>query len=572
MRVNQTTYREAISAFLICSIAVLLMWSLASYRGAVGIARADDWSYLLTQFEFGRSGEFVLNNWAVTMLVGQTLAAAPVTVLTGASIVWHQAFVSAFAIVGLWLSYLLVRRYLPMPWAILSIATLALGPLFAASAISFMTDVPALALMAGSLLAGAIALDRRSVSWPWFVLSLALSLVAFTFRDYALIAGVAVGLVVVARERGSRARALNGAGSLALLVLLASLLYMWRHSLPNDLKLPGWSLDYSTALLGRASITAALLTSPVLVFVSIGALWRRVRQRVWAVVLTLTLWIGLIGVSGFEFLGNVVHPFGTTWLLTGPGLRLWPLWMNRFLLVAGIAFLLLLSLLVSALGVQWLRPRDSADGPLARLMDWVSDLRGSSVLVVFPAVLFVTHCAATIALGTWWIDRYFILWIPFAAAGILILARRYGWLTASRGRFFGSWTLQRVLAGAWCAGFVMLGFHVADFDALVDGTRWRVASEAADGAVSVSSVDGGMPFVAFHEPGPGIGAQVVPLRPGRTWWTERYPGREFCRTVGFAPNVADVPISAITVDPLRSFFGSGGFIYVVAGPDTCSPS
>ena len=562
---------EALASFLVSSVVVGLMSLLALSRGAVGISRADDWSYLLTQFDFGRSGDFILNNWAVTMLIGQTVAAWPVTWLAGESIAWHQAFVAVFAVIGLWLTYLLLRRYLSRGWSALSVMTLALGPLFAPSAISFMTDIPAFALMVASLVAGAVALDRRHFSWWWFVGSLALSLIAFTFRDYAILAGAAVAVVTLIRLRQSRSAFITVLGSGATLVVVAGGLYMWRHSLPNDLKLPGWSLEYSLTLLGRASLTAALLISPALTFVSLPAVIRTLTRVKTLAMGSVVLWLALVAVSGLQFLGNVIHPFGTSWLVIGPGIRMWPLWMNRLLIFLSAVFLLVLIAFVTAVIARLWTADPSVSARARRVCQWMSYQPGLSVILVFPAILFLAHTFATLVLGTWWIDRYFILWVPFACAGVIALSLRFGWndfvLPDPRSRMRS----VRIVGVSWVLAYLLLSFHVVDFDALVDGTKWRAAEEvAAATGVDLANVDGGMPFVAFHEPFIGIGAQDVPTQSGRPWWIERYPGRDFCWTVGFAPSVNSLPGAAEQVSEFRSTFGSGGFVYVVPGPDTCN--
>ena len=553
------------------SIAVGLMWLLASSRGAVGIARADDWSYLLTQFEFGRSGDFILNNWAVTMLIGQTVAAWPVTWLAGESIAWHQAFVAVFAAIGLWLTYLFLRRYLSRGWSALSVTTLGLGPLFAPSAISFMTDIPAFAFMAASLFAGSVALDRRHISWWWFFGSLVLSLIAFTFRDYAILAGAAVVVVSLMRARQSRAALIGILGAGATTVLVAGGLYVWRHSLPNDLKLPGWSFDYSLTLLGRASLTAALLISPALAFISVPALVRTLLRAKALAVGSVILWLALVTVSGLQFLGNVVHPFGTSWLAIGPGVRMWPLWMNRVLILLSALFLMVLIAFITAVIARVWVADHSLPARARRVRQWMTDESGLSVILVFPAILFLAHALATLALGTWWIDRYFILWVPLACAGVIALSLRFGWNTIAL-RDPRSWTSSvRIMGVGWVLAYFVLSFHVADFDALVDGTKWRVAEEvAAAQGVALSNVDGGMPFVAFHEPFIGVGAQDVPTRDGRPWWIERYPERDFCWTVAFARNANSLPDGADWVSEFRSTLGAGGFVYVVPGPDSCA--
>lgn len=566
--------RRELLLVLVASVAlVAFYWALTAWRGAVGISRADDWSYLLTQFHFGETGEFAMNNWAVTMLIGQSVSALPVTWIWGDSVAAHQAFVAVFAVLGLVLAYVFIRRYLSTAWTVLAAGSLALGPIYAQSAISFMTDVPAFAWMSGALLVGSVALDRERVSLPLLAFSLFLSLVAFTYRDYALLAGVTISFLALVRLRDARKSLLVVVVLTVVLLSAAEVLYAWRHSLPSDLKLPGWPLGYSLALTGRAAITAALFLSPALVFVSLPQLWATLRTSRWLMFGTILLWLALVAVSGLQFLGNVVHPFGGTWLVSGPGVRMWPLLVNRIVFIFATLFLLIALLLVAALVVnvrQDSRQISDSGSVLQRWTSGLAGLGGSGVLLVFPVVLFLTHVGATLVLGAWWIDRYFILWVPFAAGAVLLAGIRHGLLTRARGEDGGSLAPSRWLAGVWLVIYAVMSLHVVDFDAMVDGTKWKMAERAAGNEFPLSSVDGGMPFVAFHEISIGVGAQALQSQRGLPWWLERYPGRDFCRTVGFAPSAETLPANAIEVSEFRSVLGAGGFAYVLEGPDSCS--
>lgn len=559
---------------LAASVAVVAFyWAWTAWRGAVGISRADDWSYLLTQFHFGETGDFAMNNWAVTMLIGQSVTALPVTWIWGDSVVAHQAFVAVFAVLGLVLAYAFIRRYLSTAWTVLAVGALALGPIYAQSAISFMTDVPAFAWMSGALLVGSVALDRERVSFPLLALSLFLSLVAFTYRDYALLAGMTVALLALIRLRLARNSLSAALVMMVVLLGAAGALYAWRHSLPNDLKLPGWPLGYSLALTGRAAVTAALFLSPALVFVSIPRMWATLRTSQWLMFGTVLLWLTFVGVSGLQFLGNVVHPFGGTWLVSGPGVRMWPLLVNRIVFVFAALFLLIALLLVAALLVksrQELQRNSDKGSQFKRWLEALARLGGSGVLLVFPVVLFLTHVGATLVLGAWWIDRYFILWVPFAAGAVLLAGIRHGLLTRARGTDGGSLAPSRWLAGVWLVIYAVMSLHVVDFDAMVDGTKWKMAEQAAGYEFPLNSVDGGMPFVAFHETSIGVGAQALQSQRGLPWWLERYPDQEFCRTVGFAPSAETLPGNAMEVSEFRSVLGAGGFAYVLEGPDSCS--
>lgn len=564
---------EVVFVLAVSVAVVAFYWALTAWRGVVGISRADDWSYLLTQFHFGGTGEFTLNNWAVTMLVGQSLTALPVTWLWGDSVVAHQAFVAIFAVAGLVLAYVLIRRYLSMAWTLLAVGTLALGPIYAQSAISFMTDVPAFAWMAGGLLVGSLALDRERISVPLLALSMLLSLVAFTYRDYALISGVTVALLALVRLRATRKLLLIVVVMMVVLLGAAWVLYAWRHSLPKDLKLPGWPLDYSLALTGRAAITGALFLSPALVFVSIPKVVATLRTSPWRVSGAILLWLTLVAVSGLQFLGNVVHPFGGTWLVSGPGVRLWPLLVNRIVFVFAAVFLLIALLLTAAIVVKARQQSQSIRKQESLLKQWLevlANVRGAGLLFVFPVLLVLTHVAATLVLGAWWIDRYFILWVPFATGAVILACTRLGLLSRTRRADGSTLSPSRWLAGVWLMTYGIMSLHVVDFDAVVDGTKWKMAERAAGEEVPLSSVDGGMPFVAFQETSVGIGAQALQSQRGLPWWLERYPGRKFCRTVGFAASRETLPANAIEVNEFRSVLGAGGFAYVLEGPDSCS--
>ena len=51
---------------------------IARHYGALGAARGDDWSYLVTLFRWVDTGRLEFNNWVSMSLLGQLLLAAPV--------------------------------------------------------------------------------------------------------------------------------------------------------------------------------------------------------------------------------------------------------------------------------------------------------------------------------------------------------------------------------------------------------------------------------------------------------------------------------------------------------------
>lgn len=536
---------------------VAFLWVLMGAGGALGIARSDDWSYLLTQFDFARTGEFVMNNWAVTMLVGQTILAAPVVAMFGESIVALQAFVAVFAVLALVMTYVIIRLVLAPIWTFFAVALLAVSPIFGPSAVSFMTDVPALFFLTVALWCGARAVGGdASRQWLWIVGSAVFSVIAFTFRDYALLAFAPVIVVALVRERDTRSRFFLGVIAFGA-IAVAGALYAWRHSLSNDLRLDGWSIDFSVTLVARGVLTIALLVLPVMTTIRWNSVFGAYgKRRILSILGSLLVAGAVLVIARFELLGNVIHPYASTWLISGPGIRIWSLWVNRLLILAGaVSFALVLMLLLA--GIRNRKERSLSVG----FLSWVRIKPVAAIIGLFPVVMLGAHAGATIALGTWFIDRYFILFLPFLAAALMMMGAARGWLVSGR------W---RALAFAFLAVYALIGVHVTDFDARFDGARWELGRELVAEGYAPEAIDAGMQWVSFHAQSIGLGAQEVPTREGRPWWTERYPDQEVCATVFSIDGVLDaLPTDALAFRDVRTVFGREFSLIAVPGPDTC---
>ena len=537
--------------------AVGFLWVVSDAGGAVGIARADDWSYLLTQFEFSESGRFVMNNWAVTMLIGQTLLAAPIVVVFGSSIAALQAFVAVLSAAALVATYAVVRQALPIGWSAFAVMTLAVSPVFGPSVVSFMTDVPSLLFLSLSLLVGIRAIRVTQVRWYLLACSAVLAIVAFTFRDYAIIGFVAIIAVALAVHKSGRTRTAL-VGVLALTALVALGLYTWRHSLPDDLDLPGWDLAYSIQLVARGTLTIALLVSPGLAAIA----WWRVRGS--SAMATLgTYVIGIVFaavcavIAGLELLGNVVHPFGMTWLITGTGIRMWPLWVNRLLIVIAIASLAL----AVAFALRLLLLKPDARAWLSAQMTWTRVDPARAVVVVFPVLLLLAHGVATILLGAWYIDRYFILVIPFLVAALIRIAKDQ--LVVVRGIH----TLIPLTVLALMTG---LGIHVVDFNARFDGARWEIGRALVDQGYLAHEVDSGIEWGGFHALDVGQSPDQRDYRADRNWWTERYPDQRVCVTVVAVDDFLVESGDREATLAVSTLFGRQYYLISQPGPDACS--
>lgn len=536
------------------------LWVGGLGRGVVGIARADDWAYLITQFHLAETGEIHLNNWAVTMLIGQTLLAWPIAELFPGQIAPLQAAVALSGVAALALTYLAIRRPAGRGVAAVAVGVLAVSPIFGPSAISFMTDVPALMFMSAGILAGYRGLRSRSVNIPWLVLSGILGVVAFTFRDYAIAGFAVMWVIAVIRVRTSPPLRRRVVAVGLVIVVVAASLYVWRHSLPYDLKLPGWSVEYSVTLIARGLLTLALLVSPVLVLASPRRLWSVIRRRGWVSVgFAVALTAGVVVTARYELLGNVIHPFGTTWLVAGSGARMWPLGVNRALFIlASLALAYLTLIVVATVTYLWPRVRSRHLGPfITSLADHHAP---RSVIALIPLVILAIHVFATGLLGAWFIDRYFILVLPFLAATLIMVFRQTRTIV-HRG--------VRWIAAAAFVVYAVWGVYVVDFTAATEGSRWGLAKDVAELGYAAESIDGGMQWFSFHEPVVGLPGQAVSTRAGRPWWTERYPNRPVCVTISLLQPGDALPANALLAREDRTWSGSPLRHVALPGPDAC---
>jgi len=240
--------------------------------------------------------------------------------------------------------------------------------------------------------------------------------------------------------------------------------------------------------------------------------------------------------------------------------RMWPLWVNRSLIV--VAALALALALVLAMVTARRIIAAYRSGSVEEFLDRVVRTDIARVnLVIFPLLLLLAHASATILLGTWWIDRYFILVLPFLAGAIVVVARDF------RARITGA---TRLLPAVAFAGYAIWGLYVVDFDARFDGARWSFAEELVAQGYAPAEIDGGMQWVSFHAQDIGLGAQQVPTRPGRNWWTERYPEQRVCITVSAQESTSAKPPGALWSTSVRTLFGREYVLVATPGPDQCT--
>lgn len=545
---------------LACSFAIAASYVLiAGLDGALGVPRNDDWGYYRTAFDVLHQGWFAPDPFTRTMLVGQILLAQPVLAVFGASIVPLQLFGAVFSAIGLWASYLVVRHFLEVRWAVFSVACLALGPIYGALGPTFMSDGPSFALQALALLVGLRALTARRRPLAWLALSLTLALAAFSVREYAVASAIAVLACFLPSRRllqrhpapGPEAARVRreqlGAVGLGLAWLLcAGTLYVWRAQLSG----PGASPDlHWTAPLHntvRVVFTCALLIAPAVM------LFWRWPHTPW----TWRRWVAM-AVAVMLVVPRAV--FSTNPILTGnyvgargaypqtlyggqPALIADPVWVAILVLTSAATLTVVAGLLEAVLAwvvrrTQGRRGRRVRPAPTTPAIPTAPATSTASVdpeakhtayalwvrepalvlALVYSAATLVTVLAVSL-LVPWVGDRYLFPVVPYLAAAVVWLARRTVPTRMPRS--------SHVVGALGLVGLAVLGAFQVDAAATFDGAKWQIGQALTRAGHQPETVDAGLEWFGYHQPGAVLN-HFAPYR-GHAFWVGLFDNARVC--------------------------------------------
>ena len=211
-------------------VPILTAW----HFGALGIPRNDDWAYALAAFHFADSAKVNGNSWSGMNLVGQLVLSVPVVKLFGHRIAALQIEVAALGVLGLFATFDLAKQLLSPRRALFVAVLVASLPMWTSLSASYMTDIPAFALATACLALGARGIARDAVRAGYLSGSLAVGFLAFTVRENAIVAPLAVSAATVwVAARRPRARLFPIVAAIVTLLASAGLFYAWRRSLPG---------------------------------------------------------------------------------------------------------------------------------------------------------------------------------------------------------------------------------------------------------------------------------------------------------------------------------------------------
>ena len=527
-------------------------------------------------------------------LVGQLVATLPFLWVSGGSAWAFAATGGIFAVAAIVAGYSLARRLLSPGWAGFAVLLAVLVPGFMVYTTAYMTEVPAFAMEMSCLAIGAAAIHRSPEEhrWRWLAVSLAVGCYAFSIREYAIAAPIAVLVAAGASDR--QRRRLPYAIALVALVVACAAIYAYTSNLPGQ-ESPVWKAPTpeTTRRVLDAVAMLSLALAPALVVGVVNWVphWWRSGDRIGVIVgaligaATATMIYadqiairigGDPGTAPDLFVGNVFASHGSldVNLFAGnrPLLYVPPTWdlLNDLALVTTFAAFAFLGAAIVAERRRLLRAIDirSVPTPLGSVAGMV-------------AAFIVVFATGTIVVGLTVIlfDRY--TWPLALPLAILLLvgpvplpAGAPGGRTArdppgSTGRHAG----VALMAGALVAVNAIVSLTLLLNADAFDGARWRMGDEAVRRGFAAETVDAGFEWVGFHAT--GLAELRALSEPSMTEYAVKFPSFRQCAVASSSP--LDFPwfTWALTRDNAYRLLLIAGpeepmYLYRVSGPG-CPP-
>lgn len=555
----------SLGAMAACTGVALLGLALSAARGTLGIPKADDWSYIAVAVAWARDEVLVLNGWVHMTFVSQGLMGTALAGFFPGSVVALQGFTFFVGVVGLVAIYWLARRLISPTLSVSVVVVTCLSPIWLFLSISFMTDIPAWAL---SLISIAFGIQAIRYDHPGLLLlGTGVALLGFGVREYAVVPFLALLLWVVWSRHPKPFRLwslLLGVG----IVTIGAAAYMWRQSLPGSVDNMAVTPIESLQLFASLLLTLGVLLVPY-VALSAVLLWTNGRRSIEGGL--RNCWIGasvgvaaVIGIavtSSMQLVGNIVHPYGSSWTSVGDGVRSLPLWGFRAVTLMGILCLAVLLVVAGMLVQRQIVARSW------RIFERPQASSGFVGLYVFISVaIMAVYFVAILVAGAPAFDRYLLLVVPLLGIVILWVATR------SSNERLSQWQKSAVAGILAVTG--AFGIVVTDGLNQVDGLRWQVASDLVKSGVPEHKIDGGDAWFRYHQKDAPDVARVGSLKnsiPGRTWWQTFFEGSTFCRMVAIESetDLQAMYGPALSIREERTLLGTPFRIMVFPGPDPC---
>lgn len=503
---------------------LIFLW--ANFRGAIGVARNDDWVYLHMARWFADFGQFKVESGSMANAFGLVILGQPTIKLFGYSIVNMQILEIVVGAVGLLATWLLLRSFLSIWISAIGVLTLVASPFWISTSVSFMTDVPAYSFQIVSLLFAVIAFRDKYRGIYWLAIGYFFSLAAFSVREYSIASGLAITAFYLL-SRSQKVKQIRWkAVTLAVIWFFACLaLYYWRSNLENAANFHGvlefGALKESSIQALRAICMLGFLLVPALLLASPAKNLKQLTfgQKCFALIPSLiftSVIVVLFRQRGLLF-GNYFTPQGSyveTFPL-GIAPNILPAPLFDFITWAGVAALAYLMWLISI----WYLIKYREKSSLSRQTQFENVNEQVGLIGWYVSALLGTLIFVPLITNAPLFDRYFIPVIPCLVSLVLyfIQQNQFTW-------DFGNKLSTLALV---CLGLVSAIYVDSSF--ILDGLKWKAGSDLVQEGYSAETLDAGYEWFGYHQQVVADGRHIQPIR---NWWITLYDSPQICASVG----------------------------------------
>jgi len=563
-KIDNVSKIELLTVSLIISLYSFLIFVWASFRGAIGVPRNDDWVYLHMAQWFSETGQFRVESGSLANAFGLVILGQPTISIFGYSIANMQILEIVVAAIGLFTTWVLLRNFLNKWMSFIGIGTLVASPFWVSTSVSFMTDVPAYTFQMIALFFSVRAFRGSQCALYWLVGAYFFSFADFSVREYSIASGLAISGFFLFSQSAVAKKLRWKAVAVAFLWILACIsLYFWRSSLENAAEIRGvFELGAfkdsfiqairALSMLGFLLIPTLAMSSPSTTLQKLDLKKKLLSLAPSAIFLAAMILLfrqrGLIFGNYFTPQGSYIETFP---LGIAPNIIPLPLfdlltWLGAFALAYLLWILTLMSL-----------TRSHKKAPISKVEREINSNEKVGLLIWYCTAMLGILIFVPLITNAPRFDRYFMPIVPFVAALLLFYIANHRL----------SWVAGKFLSGLLLAGLAFISALYIDSSFIVDGLKWKAGNQLVTDGYLPQNVDAGYEWFGYHQNEVATGENIKPIR---NWWISLYDSPKVCAYAGIGDLDSSIRVKYISHTlEAHNFVGTNFEVWTIDSEPSC---